>query len=139
MLTGVSLAAWQSTLAHKKLLRHVAVRVQHRWRLVALAAWFAKWSVESGEIDACLQFHLAREREQEEERAGQTDKERCARALGHLMLAEELKKAVDKERAAREERDKGLGEKEDLLRKREDERDLHRVQLESLATQVYTL
>jgi hypothetical protein len=55
------------------------------------------------------------------------------------MLAEELKKAVDKERAAREERDKGLGEKEDLLRKREEERDLHRVQLESMATQVYTL
>ena len=79
-----------------------------------------------------LLSHFAREREREEEREDQRDRERCA-------SEEALKAAVDKGRNAREERDKGFREMEELMKEREKERGLHRGQLENMAEQVDTL
>ena len=76
-----------------------------------------------------LQSHFAREREREEENEREREKERG-------MSKEELKRVVDREQAARDEKEKTFREMEAVLREREKERAVQRGKLEDLAAQV---
>ena len=79
-----------------------------------------------------LQSHFAREREREEENELEREKERGT-------SKEELKRVVDREQAARDEKEKTFREMEAVLREREKERAVQRGKLEDLAAQVDSL